>query len=232
MGQNSHTTTPHGHGHTHISPNQQELLDHFKSELEKDPHYKKDIHDDRLLLRFLRARRFKIPDAKKMFLDAEQWRDSFGVENIVQTFAFPEIVEVRGIYPRFYHKTDKMGRPVYIEQLKHMDAKKLWGITHPDRMMKHYVREYEKLLRYRFSACSAQTGTKIEQGCTILDLKGVQMHQFAQVNKIINQVSVIAQNYYPETLGKMFIINAPVLFTTVWAIVKGWLDENTVQKIS
>jgi hypothetical protein len=30
----------------------------------------------------------------------------------------------------------------------------------------------------------------------------------------------------------MFIINAPTLFTAVWAIIKGMLDENTVAKIS
>ena len=30
----------------------------------------------------------------------------------------------------------------------------------------------------------------------------------------------------------MFIINAPALFTTVWSVVKGYLDENTVAKIS
>jgi hypothetical protein len=32
-------------------------------------------------------------------------------------------------------------------------------------------------------------------------------------------------------LGKMFIINAPMLFTTVWTVVKRMLDEVTVKKI-
>jgi hypothetical protein len=30
----------------------------------------------------------------------------------------------------------------------------------------------------------------------------------------------------------MFIINAPTLFTAIWAIIKTMLDENTVAKIS
>ena len=29
----------------------------------------------------------------------------------------------------------------------------------------------------------------------------------------------------------MFIINAPFLFTGVWQIVKGWIDEKTKEKI-
>ncbi|RKO84940.1 CRAL-TRIO domain-containing protein, partial [Blyttiomyces helicus] len=33
-------------------------------------------------------------------------------------------------------------------------------------------------------------------------------------------------------LGKMFIINAPMLFTGVWALVKPLLDEVTVSKIN
>ena len=36
---------------------------------------------------------------------------------------------------------------------------------------------------------------------------------------------------YPETLGKMLVINAPWLCTTTWNIVKGWLDARTVNKI-
>jgi hypothetical protein len=30
----------------------------------------------------------------------------------------------------------------------------------------------------------------------------------------------------------MFIINAPTLFTTIWSVVRSFLDENTVKKIS
>lgn len=32
-------------------------------------------------------------------------------------------------------------------------------------------------------------------------------------------------------MGKFYIINAPWAFTTVWSLVKGWLDEATVAKI-
>ncbi|RKO94996.1 cellular retinaldehyde-binding/triple function, partial [Caulochytrium protostelioides] len=46
------------------------------------------------------------------------------------------------------------------------------------------------------------------------------------------QISSIGQNYYPEMMGKMFIINVPMLFTAVWAVVKQFLDEVTVSKIS
>lgn len=37
-----------------------------------------------------------------MFLEAEEWRASVNVDNIVQTFAYPEAEKVFNYYPRFY----------------------------------------------------------------------------------------------------------------------------------
>ena len=37
--------------------------------------------------------------------------------------------------------------------------------------------------------------------------------------------------YYPETMAKHFIINAPWIFTGVWAMIKPWLDPVTAGKI-
>lgn len=39
------------------------------------------------------------------------------------------------------------------------------------------------------------------------------------------------QDNYPETLGNMYIINAPFIFTAAWAIVKNFVDEKTQKKI-
>jgi len=41
----------------------------------------------------------------------------------------------------------------------------------------------------------------------------------------------IGQDRYPEIMGKFYIINAPWAFTAVWTMIKGWLDEVTVNKI-
>jgi hypothetical protein len=41
----------------------------------------------------------------------------------------------------------------------------------------------------------------------------------------------ISQDYYPEMLHKMFIINAPWVFRSIWGIAKAWVDEDTKTKI-
>ena len=37
--------------------------------------------------------------------------------------------------------------------------------------------------------------------------------------------------YYPETLSRLFIVNAPYIFTGAFSMVKKWLDKHTVDKI-
>lgn len=47
--------------------------------------------------------------------------------------------------------------------------------------------------------------------------------------KIVIEVAV---ELNPECLGKLFIINAPFIFTGVFAIIKSWLDEKLRRKIT
>lgn len=41
----------------------------------------------------------------------------------------------------------------------------------------------------------------------------------------------ISQDYYPETMGRLLVINAPTSFTAIWSVVKPWLAKETVAKI-
>ncbi|KAJ3048770.1 cytosolic factor, phosphatidylinositol/phosphatidylcholine transfer protein [Rhizophlyctis rosea] len=216
----------------HLTPDEEKVLAQFKEELAAEGYYDPTKHDDHTLLRFLRARKFQLPAAKKMWTDFINWRKEFGTDTILHDFDFPEYPVVQKYYPRFYHKTDKLGRPIYIEQLGNVDPKQLFQVTTADRMLKNHVYGYEKLVHYRLPACSKKFNTHIEQSCTILDLKGVYLSSFNSVYGMVKQVSSIAQNYYPEMLGKMYIINAPMLFTATWSMVKMLLDEVTVSKIN
>jgi hypothetical protein len=64
-----------------------------------------------------------------------------------------------------------------------------------------------------------------------MDLKGVGISKASSVYGYLQNVSGISQNYYPERLGRLYVINAPWGFSTVWSFVKRWLDPVTVAKI-
>ena len=57
------------------------------------------------------------------------------------------------------------------------------------------------------------------------------MSVFPSVKNIVSSIARIDSDYYPEILGCMVIINAPMLFTAIWAIVKRFLDQKTLSKI-
>lgn len=39
------------------------------------------------------------------------------------------------------------------------------------------------------------------------------------------------QDYYPERLGKLFIVDAPYMFMKVWKVVYPFIDDNTKKKV-
>ncbi|KAF9259914.1 hypothetical protein L218DRAFT_963167 [Marasmius fiardii PR-910] len=207
-------------------------LEKLKKELKEEGHFVEERMNDATLLRFLRARKFDVALAKAMLLDCEKWRKEFGVDEINKDFDFKEKEEVDKYYPQFYHKMDKEGRPMYIERLGKLDIKALYAITSQERQLKRLVWEYEKFLSTRLPACSEAVGNPVETSCTILDLHNVSLGNFYRVKDYVSQASSIGQNRYPECMGKFYIINAPYLFYTVWALIKPWLDEVTVAKIA
>ncbi|KAG9020850.1 cytosolic factor, phosphatidylinositol/phosphatidylcholine transfer protein [Tulasnella sp. UAMH 9824] len=214
----------------HLTVPEQHALDKFKKQLEEEGSFVADKHDDATLLRFLRARKFDLPKTKLMWDNSEKWRKEQGVDQLLH-FDFPEGPEVMKYYPQYYHKTDKDGRPVYIEQLGKLDIDALYKVTTQDRLLKRLISQYEQFLHERLPATSKVVGHPVETSCTILDLGGVSLLQFYKVKDYVNQASAIGQNYYPECMGKFYIINAPWGFSSVWNLIKPWLDEVTVAKI-
>lgn len=120
---------------------------------------------------------------------------------------------------------------MYIEQLGKVDLNALYKITSQDRMLQNLVVEYEKVADPRLPACSRKAGHLLETCCTIMDLKGVGISKASSVYGYVQAASNVSQNYYPERLGKLYIINAPWGFSGIFSVIKRFLDPVTVNKI-
>lgn len=210
---------------------QQHALDTLKKELQDGGYFVEERMDDATLLKFLRARKFDVAKAKLMIVEAEKWRVEFEMDDIM-TFDYVEKAEVDKYYPQYYHKTDKDGRPIYIERLGQLDVTALYKITTQERQLRRLVQEYEKFIQGRLPACSEAVGYPVETSCTILDLYNVSLSSFYRVKDYVMAAASVGQDRYPECMGKFYIINAPWAFSAVWSVVKPWLDEVTVAKIS
>jgi hypothetical protein len=192
-----------------------------------------DNYDDLFLLRFLRARKFDLEKTMEMFKKFLQWRIDMKVDELRESYEMENLIAIKKLYPHGYHRTDKEGRPIYIELYDKTDVKALFKITTEDKMVKYYIKQYERQIKYIFPACSAVVKRPVEQSCTILDANGIGITSlFGPIKGFVKLASDIGQDYYPEMLGKMTIVNVGFLFRAVWSMVKAFIDPKTQNKIN
>jgi hypothetical protein len=69
---------------------------------------------------------------------------------------------------------------------------------------------------------------KIYKMCFFRDLRGIGMgHLWGQGRQMVQRSLKIAQDFYPETLSKSYMINCSWAFTAVWALLKSFLHPRT-----
>lgn len=100
-----------------------------------------------------------------------------------------------------------------------------------DNLVKYHIWEQEAASQMFFDQ-SLRTGHLVETITGIVDVKDMSMFQitrdFLAMTKLLAEVD---QKQYPETMGRIYILNAPSVFPLVWRGVRPWLDPITAAKI-
>lgn len=205
----------------------------YKLNLELNNKYENEEEENEWnyeLHRFLRARKWNIPHTVKALLEMIQWRIDNRVDSILEDQTIILRMQLlRKLIAGDNHGYTKTDRPLYIEKSGSILIDKLvHRLTTPELLQCHiyWLETNCKLARER----SRLLGKHIECFAMINDLHHCKM----DIRKILGAFKEslhIDNNYYPERLGHMFLVNPPTIFPALWNLVKHWLDPVTKTKI-
>ena len=191
---------------------------------------KYDRHD---ILRYCRARKFDIPNIKIMIQGMAEWRAENNIDTILDWWEFPELKALSRALPLGVHKNDKLGRPIFIRRVGMADLDAFFASAPQERMVLHIAWQNEEFKYRVYPALARIHNRHVESNCQIFDLieGNIRKLMSRQCLALLKIGSKLAQDYYPESMGAAYIVNAPMLFSMLWAIVKGFLDERTRAKV-
>lgn len=215
-----------------LSPEQSKVLADVKAKFAQQFRQNPRMYHDQFLLRFCRARKFDFEATSLMLSNFIQFLKEYGVES-VSDFIFEEVNEFKSFVPHGHCGVDKGGHPMYWEKLGGAKLKKAHALVPEERYIRQFLFEYMKTLELRMVGASLKEGRLIETFVSVIDVSGISLLQFSPtVSKLIKKIIKMTSDNFPETLHKMYIVNAPRVFSGIWSMIKPWLDEKTQKKIS
>ncbi|UKJ90685.1 phosphatidylinositol/phosphatidylcholine transfer protein [Theileria orientalis] len=216
-----------------LTPDQKELLSELKKRFVNERAGNEDLFDDLFLVRFLRARQFDLNKTTTMLTKYFAWRAQVDLPKVLKMNLTSIRDTIKMYYPHCFYGTDKLGRPINIEHMGLSDTTKLVHVLPQEELTNYFIQRYEYLTHVVLPSCSMFANHNVEQILTIVDLKGLQVHQInSKFRSFLSSMSGLTQNYYPENLGKLLFINASPVFSAIYTLLSALVDKKTLSKIS
>ncbi|KAL8263056.1 hypothetical protein R6Q59_024405 [Mikania micrantha] len=186
------------------------------------------LQDDRtdvVLLKFLRARDFKVKDSFTMLKDTLQWRKTFDIDSLIEENFGDDLEKVV-----FNHGFDKEGHPICYNVYGEFQNKDLYQKTFSDDEKRL------KFLRWRIQF--------LERSIRKLDFRSSGVNTIFQVNDLKNapgpgkrelrlatrQALQLLQDNYPEFVAKQVFINAPWWYLAFYTMISPFMTQRTKSK--
>ncbi|GAU19516.1 hypothetical protein TSUD_303300 [Trifolium subterraneum] len=186
-----------------------------------------DERTDVILLKFLRARDFKVKEAFTMIKNTIQWRKEFKIDELL----FDENLSDEYLEKTVYmHGYDKEGHPVCYNIYGEFDNKEVYKKTFSDEEKR------QKFLRWRIQFLEKSI-RKLDFNpggiCTIVqvnDLKNSPGPTKWELRQATKQALQLLQDNYPEFVAKQVFINVPWWYLAVNRMISPFLTQRTKSK--
>ena len=166
------------------------------------------------------------------------WRGSVGARGMLRPGdganalgAAGATEKLRALWPSFACGTDRIGHILHVESLKHIQVKAIRTTLPLDVMLAHRARCHESMSRLR-ARRARREGFVMHKSIYVCDLSGLSMSYIKPSwIKWLKPIFAQGSEYYPETLWRMYLVNAPWVVKSLWKIIKVWIDPETLAKI-
>jgi len=189
--------------------------------------------NEAMLIRFVRGywqEENRDKTTQEMLKKTLDWRKEMNVDQVLNK-DLPQEEKYMQMWPHDYHENDKRQHIIYYERTCFSDPYKLLEALTEEQIQESHVQMLETLTWLKEKK-SAEINCLCYKSIVIMDLKDFGWNHLSKtLYGMISKVTAIDQYYYPETLYKLFIINAPFSFRALWTVVKPWLHPLTQARI-
>ena len=200
----------------------------FAKELAENP----AINTEWFLNRFIRARKYNMKEVIKMLEQYFKWRKNVNMNKIMNMDPIRR-AKIRNIHESGFCGVDREGRPIIIERFMLTDIKAFLSSEYDDVREAYMLSKYERFAHIIYPLASQAAKKRIDSILVIYDLKGVNFSKFFDSNfkKFVKFLIGVVQDNYPEMLAKLIMVNVSVTFRAIWAVIKHWMDKQTLSKM-
>lgn len=182
-------------------------------------------------LAYLRAAKFDVDDAAARLRETVRWRADAGIDGVMSDPNWRRRErEHRRLLAYDYLGTERYGRPAMVERVGRWDVTRVLEAASgdPDAFLTLHCMACETLLRM-----DRPPGTVDDRGqVVIMDCLGLTAwHLDPRLAAAFGKLAANDAAHYPDTLARIFVVNAPYLFSAVAALISPFMDPDTYSKV-
>ncbi|CAN6350929.1 unnamed protein product [Urochloa humidicola] len=188
-----------------------------------------DERTDTVLLKFLRAREFKVKEAMAMLKSAVLWRKRFGIDELLGAGGDLGLPELESVV--FYRGADREGHPVCYNVYGEFQDKELYEKAFGDeekreRFLKWRIQLLERGIREQLDFSPSGICSMVQ----VTDLKN-SPPMLGKHRAVTRQALALLQDNYPEFVAKKVFINVPWWYLAANKVMSPFLTQRTKSKI-
>ncbi|KAL4938164.1 hypothetical protein BDV06DRAFT_215328 [Aspergillus oleicola] len=196
------------------------------------------ISDETTLLRFLQANGLDPVKALEQFKQSTEYHAKNDAGRLYDTISVEDFEDTRLQYPHWTGRRDRQGRPILVMDIAALDRQTLahWRETRDKpssspSMAERAVVYFDNLTRFVLPLCSAVRPEPVTSAVYIVDASSLGLKQSWDVREFAQDISWILATCYPETIHRVYACNCPAMLSTLWKIIKPFVDPVTASKI-